>query len=94
MRLHGTGELIEALEYPATTEELIETYGDHSIELQNGTETLAEVLGRLGSETYEDPEDVRTALFTGVSHKAIGRRFYSDREPPALGESGPEQVSF
>ena len=94
MRLNGTGELTDDLEYPATSEELIETHGDLSIELQNGTETLAEVLGRLGDETFDRPEDVRAALLTGVSHKAIGRRYYSDREPPALGDSGPDQVSF
>ena len=94
MRLNGTGELIDGYEYPATSEELIEAYGDREIELQNGAETLEVVLTRLGSETYEGPQDVRDAIFTGVSHRAIGRRFYSDRDAYALGEAGPDPVSF
>ena len=94
MRLNGTGDLIDGYEYPATSEELIETHGDQEIELPNGSETVAVVLGRLGSETYEGPEDLRDALFTGVSHRAIGRRFYSDRDVYTLGETGPDPVSF
>lgn len=94
MHLNATGDLIDEYEYPATSEELIEAHGDREIELQNGSETLGTVLERLGSETYEGPQDVRDALFTGVSHRAIGRRFYSDRDAFAVGEYGPEQVSF
>lgn len=94
MRLNGTDELIDGYEYPATSEELIESHGDEEIELQNGSETLGVVLARLGSETYESPQDVRDSLFTAVSHRAIGRRFYSDRDAYALGETGPDPVSF
>lgn len=94
MRLQDTGELIDDHQYPATSDELIELYGDRVIELQNGEETVAEILGRLGPETYEGPADVHAALRTGASHKAIGRRFYSDREPPSFSEWGPTQQSF
>lgn len=94
MRLDGTDDLINAYEYPATSEELIESHGDHEIKLANGSETLAAVLGRLGSETYERPQDVRDSLYTAVSHRAIGRRFYSDRDVYTLAESGPDPVSF
>ena len=94
MRLNRTEALIDGHEYPATSDELIEAYGDAEIELQDGTETVATVLGRLGAETYRSAEDVRNALRTGVSHKAIGRRFYSDRDAYAVAENGPEQVSF
>jgi hypothetical protein len=94
MRLNGCGEKIDGHTYPCTSEEIIQAYGDERLELQNGTETLAQVLGRLGSETYHSPQDVRDAVFTGVSHKAIGRRYYSDRDAYALGESGPTPSSF
>lgn len=94
MRFNGTGDLIDGHSYPATSDELIAAYGDSEIELQNGSETLGAVLGRLGPETYQGPQDVRDALYTGVGHEAIGRRYYSDRDAYALGESGPEQVSF
>lgn len=94
MRLNGTDDLIDGHEYPATSEELIEAYGEHLIELQNGNETLGEVLGRMGSDTYNRADDVHEAIMTGVSHKAIGRRFYSDRDAPAAGEDGPKMLSF
>lgn len=94
MRLNGTEDLIDGYEYPATSEELIEAHGDHEIELADGSETLKAVLERLGSETYQGPQDLRNAVFTGVSHQAIGRRFYSDRDVYTLGETGPDPVSF
>jgi len=80
--------------YPATTDELIAEYGDSEIQLPNGTETVGDILGRLGGETFDDPASVRNALLGGVSHKAIGRRFYSDRDQYTPGEHGPQQVSF
>ena len=94
MRLNGTEDIIDSIEYPLTSEEVIAAHGEHVIELQHGTETVAEVLGRLGSETYTCADDVKTALYTGVSHEAIGRRFYSDRDAYALGESGHTPESF
>ncbi|WP_311170345.1 DUF5789 family protein [Halobellus ordinarius] len=94
MRLKQTGDLIDAHEFPATTEELIEAYGDQTIELPNGTARLGTVLSRAGAETYTDAEDARSALLCGLGHEAIGRRYYSDRDAYATGEEGPQQVSF
>lgn len=85
---------LERQQYPATTAELIAAHGDRTIELQDGTETVGEVLGRLDDQTYDQADDVYTDLRTAVGHEAIGRRGYSDRDAPALGESGPTQVSF
>lgn len=85
---------LEAHEYPATSEELIAEYGDTELELQNGTETLGDALGRLCETTFEDSEDARLAMYSVISKDAIGRANYSDRDAPAVGESGPEPVSF
>jgi hypothetical protein len=87
-------EAFEAQQYPMTTEELIEAEGDITLELPNGTETVAEALGRAAPETYENAEDARLAAYAGVSGKAIGRKGYSDRDPVCMGEDGPEEVSF
>lgn len=95
MRLNRTGEAIEAHEYPATSTELIETHGEELIELTDGIETFGEVLGRLGETTYDDAEDVQEALFSAVGADAVGRRYYSDRDPGTPGErGGPDLVSF
>ncbi len=95
MLLNGTGEMIDAHEYPATTEEMIEAYGERTLELPNGSESVEEVLARLDSETFESSEEARFAVYSAVSKKAIGRVGYSDRDPTPLGSPyAPEQVSF
>ncbi len=80
--------------YPATTDDLIDAYGDVELELPNGTESLGDVLERLTTETYEDAEQARLAVYSAVSTKGIGRVGYSDRDPVSIGEDGPDQVSF
>lgn len=95
MRLNGTEEAMQAHEYPATSNELIEAHGEEVIELTDGTETLGEVLGRLGDTTYHNAEAVQEALFSAVCADAVGRRYYSDRDPGTPGDDlGPEILSF
>ena len=95
MQFKRIDALIDAHEYPATTAELIEAYGDSRIELQNGTETVADVLGRVDGETFESAEEARFAVYAAVSDKAIGRVGYSDRDPTPLGSPyAPEVLSF
>ncbi|THE63423.1 DUF2795 domain-containing protein [Salinadaptatus halalkaliphilus] len=90
-----TGTAIDDHEYPATTEELIEAHGDRTLELPNGSETVADVLGRLEAETFDSPEDARLAVYSAVSNKAVGRVGYSDRDPTPVGSPyKPDAVSF
>lgn len=88
------GEKIDAHSYPATTEELVEAYGDLEFELPNGTETFGEAMDRLADETFENPEEARLSTYQALSSKAIGRKHYSDRDAPAVGEDGREELSF
>jgi len=92
--LSDLDETVGTHSYPATTEEVIEEYGDLELELPNGTETLEAVLNRLDSETFEQHEDLRMAAMNGMSSNAIGRKGYSDRDPSCIGEDGHEQISF
>lgn len=85
---------LDAHSYPATSDELIEAYGDTVLEFQDGSETFGEVLARMGEYTYEDSESAQLATMQAVSSGAVGRVGYSDRDAPCIGESGPEQVSF
>ena len=94
MRLNGTGDAIDDYEYPATTGELVEEYGEYTSEFQHGSETLGEVLARLEGETYGGPAEVREAVVSAVSHGAVGRRHYSDRDQLTPGERGPPPLSF
>ena len=81
--------------YPVTSNELVATDGDVTLELPGGTETLRDALGLIDGESYASIADVRQALFNTVDSRAIGRKYYSDRTPPALGENRrDDQVSF
>lgn len=94
MTLRQATELIRDHDYPATTAQLTNSYGDYELELPNGTETLGEVLRRVESETFHTATEAEELLYSAVSSKAIGRKGYSDRDPTTLGTFGPDQVSF
>ncbi len=94
MTLKKASQLLDEHQYPTDTERLIASHGDYVIDLPNGTETLEEVFNRTGDETYESPQQAQEAMYNAISHKAIGRRYYSDRDPTTMGTSGPDQVSF
>lgn len=95
MRLFANGdEPFETHSFPATTGEIIAAYGDMELALTHGSDTLGDALSRLGEETFEHGREVRLATYSAVSSEAVGRKHYSDRDSPALGEAGPDQVSF
>lgn len=65
------GDLDEALatqDYPITTDELVEAYGDYEIETQGGTESLEEVLAPTEDQTYDSADDVRSRIL-GLIHR-------------------------
>lgn len=65
------GELDDALEghdFPATSSELIEAYGDYEVETQGGTKPLDEVLATTEDETYGSADDVRSRI-QGLIHR-------------------------
>lgn len=94
MYLKGMDERIDTCEFPATTDDVIATHGNVSLPLADGMETVEDVLGRLGDETYDCPADLRAALRAGVSADAVGRQRYSDRDAATPGENEPDPVSF
>ncbi len=77
-------------EYPTTCEELVEAYGSAVLGFQNGEQTLAEVLSPVPEEQFNSATEARAAIFSNVPEGAIGRKGYSDRTPPALGEQSEE----
>ncbi|WP_117594499.1 DUF5789 family protein [Haloprofundus halophilus] len=61
----GLGELDDALEtheYPATTDELIEAFGDREVETQGGWKPVDEVLAPADDRTYTSADDVRSQI--------------------------------
>lgn len=92
MRLQETTAALNALSYPTTTLEIISTIGDQELSLPDGTESLAEIFTRSDTDTFESPDDAHLTLYASVGDKAIGRKQYSDRDPPTREEIEP--VSF
>jgi len=74
-------EELESHDYPTTSTELVEEYGDYEIDLPGGSQRLEEVLGILeqNEQEYEEPEDARQAIYNLVGSEAVGRDRYSDR---------------
>lgn len=92
MRLNDVAGLFDDLEYPATTSEVVAAQGSRELDLANGSETVGQAIGRCGDQSFADPEEVRLTLLGGLSEDAIGRKGYSDRDPPVIGEA--DAVSF
>lgn len=85
MRPNGVYDELAEIAYPATTEEIVDRLGDVELELPNGTETIEAVFNRIESGTYENPRQAFTTFLSALSTKAIGRKAYSDRDPPVFG---------
>lgn len=77
---------LDAHSYPTTAEELLEAYGDAEIVLEDGSQSLEDVLGKSPEASFPSAEAVRTAVVGLVDDEAIGRKHYSDRDPPVDGE--------
>jgi len=92
-RVADLPELLAAT-YPVTAEQLVDEFGDREISLPNGSETVGSVLDRVSPDTYETPAEVQQAILNGLGNEAIGRRFYSDRDPPVQGVDDTPSHSF
>ncbi|PSP55577.1 DUF2795 domain-containing protein [Halobacteriales archaeon QS_1_67_19] len=94
MSLKQATALLRQHDYPATTAQLTDSYGDFELDLPNGTETVGDALRRVESQRFDSARQAEEILYSAVSSKAIGRKGYSDRDPTVLGTAGPDQVSF
>lgn len=67
-RLGDLDDVLETHDYPTTTDELIEAYGDYEIETQGGRKSLDEVLAPTDNQTYASADDVRSRI-QGLIHR-------------------------
>jgi hypothetical protein len=85
----GFGSLdddLDRLDYPLTTAELVDAYGDRTLALASGTTTLAAALEPMGAHTFESSDAVRMAVSTMVGEDAVGRTAYADRGTGTVAE--------
>lgn len=92
MRLQQAARLIEDFDYPITTHELIESAGNQVLTYPDGAETLEQILSRTEPETFGSSQDLQLTLYASLCEDAIGRKRYSDRDPPSGTEV--EHISF
>ncbi|MFC6826610.1 DUF5789 family protein [Halopelagius fulvigenes] len=67
-RLGDLDEALESEEYPVTTDELVEAYGDYVIQTRGGEESLEEVLAPTDNQTYDSADDARSRIL-GLIHR-------------------------
>lgn len=67
-RLDGLDERLDEHEYPATTDQLVESYGDCELETKDGTTSLETVLAPTRNQTYDSADDVRNRVL-GLIHR-------------------------
>ena len=82
---------LQSQEYPISQEALLEEYGDETVDMGEESMTLEELIGPLNEDEYADYGAVQQAIINMVSDEAIGRKNYSDRTPPAVGESRQDE---
>lgn len=90
------GELDDSVdeeEFPMSTDDLLEAYGEVELGLPDGTKTVEEVLGSsdVESQEFESIQEIREAVLGMVDNDALEREGYSDRGGQAPDE---EQESF
>lgn len=76
------GDLVEDLqseEFPLSKDDLLETYGDREIVMEDDTTTLRELIEPLGQDEFDDADGVKQAVMNMSGDEAIGRKGYSDR---------------
>jgi hypothetical protein len=59
---------LESYEYPTTTHELIEAYGDQAVESREGWKSIGDVLAPLDDEPYDSADDVRHRIQQLLNH--------------------------
>jgi len=89
MRLIEFEQTIDALDYPTNTRTITETYSGQELHFQDGSEQLKNVFERFGPESFASPDEVRMTLYGALPGEAIGRKHYTDRDPPVGDEVEP-----
>ncbi len=82
---------LEDVSYPVSQDDLLDKYGEADVDMGEETMTLDELIGPLNEDEYQDYDAVQQAIMNMVSDDAIGRKNYSDRTPPAVGEQRQEE---
>ena len=93
MRLNQLPTVLDGLTYPLTAAELAAALEGETLVHPVGEEPLSAVVERCGSASMSSADDAWLAVVSALDEDAIGRKFYSDRDPPC-GPGEFDAVSF
>ena len=70
---------LENEEYPISKDELLEKYGDETLEFESGDQTLRSILEPYGDTEFTGPDDVHQSILGMVDDEAVGERKQTER---------------
>lgn len=68
-RLGALDSLLETHDYPTTTSELIDAFGDREVQTQGGEESVAELLDPASGETFHTADEARHRILRLVRRR-------------------------
>lgn len=94
MRINGALRQLDQMRYPMTVEEVVLALGDPAIELAGGSQQVSAVFASVDIDSVSNADEAKLLLLSGLEVAAIGRKGYSDRDPPASLERRIDMVAF
>jgi hypothetical protein len=82
MRLNQLPTVLDDLTYPLSANELSAALAGRTLDHPAGQEPVSAVVERCGSDAMESSDDAWLSMVASVDEDAVGRKFYSDRDPP------------
>lgn len=79
-KLNELADVLEALEYPATRETVIDELGETRLQYADGEEPLGTVLDRSSIEVYQDADELDAEIRGNVATGAVGEPGQSEGE--------------
>ena len=93
MRLNQLPTVLDSLSYPLSAEELAAALEGETLVHPVGAEPASAVVDRCGPDALRTADDAWLSMVANVDGAAIGRKGYTDRDPPC-GPSEFDAVSF
>lgn len=81
---------LEDHDYPASPEEIIEQYGDKTVEYENGEESLGYIVENVGIDQFESAEEIYETVMMFVGEGATGEGHSGRGAGTATDEEGTE----
>lgn len=90
MKINEMLERLEDVSYPITVDALVNEFDDQELDVANGSDRLENVFVRTRTTELKCSDCAKLTVLAGVTEDAIGRKGYSDRDPPLPNASGPD----